>query len=95
MIKILSLQLSQQRTHQFINIIQTVVTLQWYYCGMKIGLRCLHTCHISCAVWVRQLLFWSSSFMVEALCGCARQLLVMIGTLHLIFFPFWFGFVCC
>ncbi len=75
----------QQRTHQFINIIQTFVTLPWHSCGMKIGLRCLHT---SCAVWVRQLLFWSSSFIVEALCGCGRQLFVMIGTLHFIFFPF-------
>jgi hypothetical protein len=30
---------------------------------------------------VRQLLFWSSLFIVEALCGCASSLSTMIGTL--------------
>lgn len=33
---------------------------------MKIGLKCLHTCHISYVIWVCQHLFWSSSFTVEA-----------------------------
>jgi hypothetical protein len=33
---------------------------------MKIRLKCLHTNHISYAVWVSQCLFWNSSFMFEA-----------------------------
>jgi len=57
---------------------------------MKIGLRCLHTSHISCAIWIRQLLFWSSSFLVGALCGFAQPLSMMIGTLLFILVS-----ICC
>jgi hypothetical protein len=35
----------------------TKCCMKW--CGMKIGLRCLHTSHISYVVKVHQLLFWS------------------------------------
>jgi len=60
---------------------------------MKIGLKCLHTCHISYVVWVCQHLFWSSSFTVEVtlwLCGYFQWWL----GLCIFFIFFWFGFVC-
>ncbi len=58
---------------------------------MKIGLRCLHTSPISCVICICQLLFWSSSFIVEALCGCAWSLSMVIGTL--LFILVWICFV--
>jgi hypothetical protein len=58
--------------------------MKWY--GMKIRLRCVHTSHISCAIWVCQLLFLSSSFIAKALCGCVQSLFVTIWQ-----FAFYFG----
>jgi hypothetical protein len=50
------------------------IFFQIFHYGAKIGLKCFHTNHINYVVWVHRLLFWSSSFIVDALCGCVRPL---------------------
>lgn len=61
---------------------------------MKIGLRCLHSSHISSAIWFAN--FWFGvhhSWLRHVVVVHSNQLLVMIDTLLFIFLLFRFGFI--